>query len=1073
MSHSPNLVAQTFSLLYRRILFCVRATTRRSLESLAALPIPDRRYGRLEICATGYAIYALSSGLVFFTILGFEAVAASFDAAPFALPLPEGNGLVWEDPREIHKVIVTFAAAAPSPDQVHLEYWGSRWPEQHLPKDRAPDGGDVGWMELGNWYRGDWRVADAQATSSGSSITFTFRPVNAKEFPKLKDYSAVFRYTLKIRLVSDVSLPKIEHFEALTDSTLEPRSVTFAWSNQPAADPIVTAFNGDAHIAQKDHGRSRIQANCTVNPDPNTFDRTLITVRIAGTVFTFAPDDLKEGPLFLPQFGVAVLDSYDARDFAAVASKQSSQHARTLYDRVQALPEQTWKSAWNGMPPKKSHIYFPLGLDGGRQRFLLQADGTIRFRLNDNFLDARPGRDNPRFKLEPAPVRIGFGTYPQPTERSLQESTLPICESTWNVSGLKTVQTALVTDLNGYNTAESAPPADTFVVFLTRILFTNTSTINQTATLPLTYSVADSPHQLRVDDKGQLWSGDIFRGAILADKPSSAESDKLVWNWNLAPGESKTVFVKIPYVVLTEKSEQEALARLDFEQERAAVAGYWRRRMDQSTQLISPEPVLNDFFRADASHLLINCELEPNSNRRFARVGSFSYGAYGNESCMMVVDLDRRGYHREAQECLDAWLHYQGTVGLPGDFSSKEGILYGAGGYESGGYNQHHGWILWMLAEHYRFTRDDAWLRSAAPGILAGADWIISETQRTSSRNDLARGLLPAGSLEDIGDWWTWLSTSCYTWRGLDSAAWALEQIHHPQARRVRQAADLYHTNLLGNFEKAAERSPVVRLRDGIAVPHIPSYVQRRGRSFGWICETLEGAMHLLITRALDPHSLQAEWIIKDYEDNLFLSNQYGYTLDDFDKYWFSRGGMSMQACLLLDVEPYLARDDVKNALRAMFNAIAVSHFPDVHMNTEHALPEMGDWRGDHFKSSDESNACGWLRQIFVREENDQLVLGQAVPREWLKPGQKCGLQNARTYFGPMSVLYIGGDHQITAQLDPPRRNPPTKIRLRFRTPDEQPIRSVTVDGSSWTQFHEDWIELPRTITPSSISVTY
>ena len=81
--------------------------------------------------------------------------------------------------------------------------------------------------------------------------------------------------------------------------------------------------------------------------------------------------------------------------------------------------------------------------------------------------------------------------------------------------------------------------------------------------------------------------------------------------------------------------------------------------------------------------------------------------------------------------------------------------------------------------------------------------------------------------------------------------------------------------------------------------------------------------------------------------------------LDDFDKYWFKRGGMSMQACLLLDVEPYLYRDDVKPALRAMFNAIAVSHFPDVHMNTEHALPEMGDWRGDHFKTSDEANACG------------------------------------------------------------------------------------------------------------------
>src|SRR5438105_13861715 len=136
----------------------------------------------------------------------------------------------------------------------------------------------------------------------------------------------------------------------------------------------------------------------------------------------------------------------------------------------------------------------------------------------------------------------------------------------------------------------------------------------------------------------------------------------------------------------------------------------------------------------------------------------------------MVGDLEHRGDHKEAQECLDGWLHYQGTVALPGSFSSREGVLYGAGGYEHGGYNQHHGWILWCLAEHYRFTRDEAWLRSAAKGILAGAEWIIRETSRTANRQGPERGLLPAGTLGDIGDWWPWLASRCDTWRGLDSA---------------------------------------------------------------------------------------------------------------------------------------------------------------------------------------------------------------------------------------------------------------------------------------------------------------
>jgi hypothetical protein len=412
-------------------------------------------------------------------------------------------------------------------------------------------------------------------------------------------------------------------------------------------------------------------------------------------------------------------------------------------------------------------------------------------------------------------------------------------------------------------------------------------------------------------------------------------------------------------------------------------------------------------------------------------------------------------------------------VGLPGDFDSKEGVLYGTAGYESGGYNQHHGWILWTLAEHYRFTRDDAWLRRVATHIVSAADWIIRETGRTAGQRDLGQGLLPAGDLEDIGDWWSWLSTSCYTWRGLDGAAWALEQIQHPDAPRIRAAAEAYHKTLVDHFLAASQRSPVVRLRDGTAVPQIPSYVQRRGRSFGWICETLEGAVHLTITQAIDPKSTQAQWILKDYEDNLFLSNQYGYTLDDFDKYWFGRGGMSMQACLLLDVEAYLYRDDVKQALRAMFNAIALNHFPDVHMNTEHALPEMGDWRGDHYKTSDEANACGWLRYLFVREEGDVLLIGQAIPRDWLKPGQECGIENAATYFGKTSVVYHGGSGGITAALQGPTRNAPREIRLRFRAPEGRPPANVTVNGKSWSKLDGDWVILPGDIGTAAVAAVY
>src|ERR1041385_581379 len=84
---------------------------------------------------------------VSFLVVADGIAGVPFDAAPFALTLPEGSGLMWEDPREIHRVVVHFASPPPAPDKVRLEYWGSWWPERHLPKDREPGGADIGWME--------------------------------------------------------------------------------------------------------------------------------------------------------------------------------------------------------------------------------------------------------------------------------------------------------------------------------------------------------------------------------------------------------------------------------------------------------------------------------------------------------------------------------------------------------------------------------------------------------------------------------------------------------------------------------------------------------------------------------------------------------------------------------------------------------------------------------------------------------------------------------------------------------------------------------------------------------------
>src|SRR5439155_22246126 len=136
-----------------------------------------------------------------------------------------------------------------------------------------------------------------------------------------------------------------KRIEELTDSFLQRASVRLVWKEPPKANLKFEAFNGSIEATNAVSARALLlTVRATSNSDPNTFDRSLVTVRNGKDVFTFAVDDLKKGALFLPQLGVAVLPESDTRDYAAVAASQKSSGARTLYDRVAEMPEQTWRA---------------------------------------------------------------------------------------------------------------------------------------------------------------------------------------------------------------------------------------------------------------------------------------------------------------------------------------------------------------------------------------------------------------------------------------------------------------------------------------------------------------------------------------------------------------------------------------------------------------------------------------------------------------------------------------------------------------------------------------------------------
>jgi hypothetical protein len=194
---------------------------------------------------------------------------------------------------------------------------------------------------------------------------------------------------------------------------------------------------------------------------------------------------------------------------------------------------------------------------------------------------------------------------------------------------------------------------------------------------------------------------------------------------------------------------------------------------------------------------------------------------------------------------------------------------------------------------------------------------------------------------------------------------------------------------------------------------------------------------------------------MKDFEDNLYISERYGYTVEDFERDWFSLGGFSMQSNLLPSPLPYVLRDEPKQFLRSYFNSFTSVFYPDICACVEHALPTLAGNNGVWFKPSDEAQSTYWFRMIFVYENDNELNLGMVMPREWLEYGKSIEIERAMTYFGEMGYKIKSevASGKITMTLQPPTRNVPEAINVRFRHPQEKPIKKVLVNGKEWSDF--------------------
>ncbi len=971
-----------------------------------------------------------------------------FDIAPFATVLARAADgttvLRWEEPRRVHRVVLEFDRPVPTAAGVTVHYWRRYWPETG---EGAANTAELGWAPGEDWHTGEWKQADVRLASLDGALVVTFAPLGETEFPHLTGRAEEYRRTNQLRISIPENWPDIANVQAHTMAHWRSVDLLIQCSSDVTPGSLSpSAYNGRITEWRVDGEEARLRADVLITqPDrpSDPSDETIITLDRNGPWLSFLPRQvLEHGEMLIPSHGLVVR----APEGAVAAAGGAC-----VYDRIAEVEEQTLEGALAAMPDPDA-LYFALGCPGARQKFRLHPDGELV--LPGNYVTRVPASDTNRLARD-GELRVRLGLGADRFERSRLDGYLPILVSRTERNGLRLGVTALAVPLQGAESMEDlAGDAPTVCLLELEVAALD----SQPITIPITVRDGDRAEQLEVrgervyanrDGAAALRMRVACEGLELGCGPEGVQLEGV-----LAAGGRARATVLVPFIALESPEELSALDALGFERELEAAARYWRTRSAACAQLTTPEQHLNDFHRGHISHVLITDDREVGADRIHTRVGSFNYGNFSNESCMIITCLDRRGLHEDTDRRLDTFLHYQGTVPLPGNYASHDGIFYGSGGYECGGYNQHHGWVLWGLGEHYRLTRNDEWLARAAEGMVRGCDWIIRERQATRILSDDGVrapqwGLLPAGSLEDVTDYHHWLSTNAFSYFGLWSVADALQRARHPQAERLSAEAESYRQDIERAFRRQAALSPVVRLRDGTWVPHFPSRIHLRGRDLGWIRETLEGAIHLVCTGIVPAHSEAATWILKDYEDNRYVRAPYGYHIEDdrFEEQWFSRGGFSMQPNLLWGPVAYLLRDEIQHFLRAFFNGFASAFRSDVRMLTEHPLPELGRNWGDHFKTSDEAQALHWLRMMLLREEGDELWLGQAAPRSWMASGTPVEVENYVTWFGPLSYRLSHSGDRTLMELSPPVRNAPSRLHVRLRHPEGKPLTRVLVGG--------------------------
>lgn len=480
---------------------------------------------------------------------------------------------------------------------------------------------------------------------------------------------------------------------------------------------------------------------------------------------------------------------------------------------------------------------------------------------------------------------------------------------------------------------------------------------------------------------------DVLDSKVLTSDPTSPVGI-VRYQLALKPGEEVSLDWKMPVIPIAAGSALESQIRdASYDAYRSRTVDGWEQVLGKGMDIQTPEDKANDTFKASLIYDLI--ARNKIGNDYVQTVNDFHYHAFWLRDASFIANMyDLTGYPDYARQVLDFFAPHQNP---DGNFLSQSGQYDGVGQ------------VLWSYGQHYALTHDRAFADKVFPSVERAVAWI--QQARQSDPQHLLPSATP-GDDEAI----TGHITGHNIW-GLDGIQNAILLAratgHTQQAAQFQKEYDDYHAAVMRAFERVASRT------GGYITAGLDDQPgQDWDNMLTLYPEQVLPPGNPMVKATLDATRAKYKEGIMTYGDGQFLHDYIGFS----------------------NTEDELVLGDQRLAVQDLYAELL--HTSSTHAGFETSIVPWGD-RDFH----DNLTPHGWyaarlritMRNMFVREQGNDLHLLSAISPAWIFPGSKIQADRVPTSFGTVDLsLNVLSSTSAVLNLHDAFRDSPSHVVLHL-----------------------------------------